>query len=105
MNAYNNLINTYGAGKIRIGETGWPSDGMQVQLDGHWTGIPSQTAAYPNEQTYIEQYVAWASANNLFRYIFAAIDEGWKTEPGGVGPYWGLYTSSRIAKWTLGQLD
>ena len=105
LKAYKSLITNYGPDKIRIGETGWPSDGSQVTINGHWTGIPSQTAAYPNEQTYIEQYVAWASANNLFTYIFAAIDEGWKTEPGGVGPYWGLYTSSRIAKWTLGQLD
>jgi outer membrane autotransporter protein len=103
---YKQLTDKYGVAKIRIGETGWPSAGSQVQLAGVWTGIPSQTAALPNEQTYVEQYAAWASTapNQIFTYLFAAIDEGWKSEPGGVGPYWGLYTSGRTPKWTLGQL-
>ncbi len=102
---YKTLTDKYGAAKIRIGETGWPSAGSQVQIDGHWTGIPSQTGALPNEQTYVEQYAAWASTapHQIFTYLFAAIDEGWKQEQGGVGPHWGLYTSGRVSKWTLGQ--
>ena len=90
--------------KIRIGETGWPSAGSQVSMNGHYTGIPSQTAALPNEQTYIEQYAAWASAHKLFTYLFSSFDEPDKNEPGGVGPHWGLYTKTSQAKWTLGQL-
>jgi uncharacterized protein with beta-barrel porin domain len=104
---YKTLTNKYGAAKIRIGETGWPSGGTQVTIDGHYTGIPSQTGALPNEQTYVEQYAAWASTapHQIFTYLFAGIDEGWKVgEPGGVGPHWGLYTSANVAKWTLGQL-
>ena len=103
---YKNLTDKYGSAKIRIGETGWPSAGSQVQINGVWTGIPSQTAALPNEQTYVEQYAAWASTapHQIFTYLFAAIDEAWKNEPGGVGPHWGLYTSTRQLKWTLGQL-
>ncbi len=104
LTAYNQLVAQYGAAKIRIGETGWPSGGSQVKIDGHWTGVPSQTAAYPNEQTYIEQYAAWAGSKHLFTYLFSAINENWKVEPGGVGPYWGLYTENLTAKWPLGHL-
>lgn len=102
---YNQLVpKKYAAAKIRIGETGWPSAGSQVLLDGHYTGIPSQTGSLPNEQTYIEQYAAWASAHKLFTYLFSSFDEPGKVEPGGVGPHWGLYTKASQAKWTLGQL-
>ena len=101
---YNQLVAKYGGGKIRIGETGWPSAGSQVSMNGHYTGIPSQTSALPNEQTYIEQYAAWASAHKLFTYLFSSFDEPEKNEPGGVGPHWGLYTKTSQAKWTLGQL-
>jgi outer membrane autotransporter protein len=101
---YNQLVAKYGVGKIRIGETGWPSAGSQVSMNGHYTGIPSQTSALPNEQTYIEQYAAWASAHKLFTYLFSSFDEPEKVEPGGVGPHWGLYTTTSRAKWTLGQL-
>jgi exo-beta-1,3-glucanase (GH17 family) len=101
--AYNQLAAKY-PGKIRIGETGWPSGGSQVIIDGHYTGIPSQTAALPNEQTYIEQYARWAGADKLFSYLFSAIDEAWKTEPGNVGSHFGVYTANDVAKWTLGKL-
>ncbi len=102
--AYKQLNDKY-RGKIRIGETGWPSGGSQVLIDGHYTGIPTQTAALPNEQTYIEQYAAWASAHKLFTYLFSSFDEPYKTgEPGNVGPHWGLYTTTSQAKWTLGHL-
>ena len=73
-------------------------------VDGHYTGIPSQTTSLPNEQTYNEQYAAWASPLQIFTYIFAGFDEAWKSEPGGVGPYWGLYTEAGVAKWVLGQV-
>jgi outer membrane autotransporter protein len=102
---YNQLIAKYGAVKIRIGETGWPSGGSQVLIDGHYTGIPSQTAALPNEQTYVEQYGAWAASQSIFTYLFSSFDEAWKTgEPGNVGPYWGIYTADSQPKWTFGQL-
>jgi uncharacterized protein with beta-barrel porin domain/exo-beta-1,3-glucanase (GH17 family) len=102
---YNQLVNLYGAAKIRIGETGWPSGGSQATIDGHYTGIPSQTSALPNEQTYVEQYAAWAASDGIFTYLFSSFDEAWKTgEPGNVGPYWGIYTADSQPKWTFGQL-
>ena len=102
---YNQLVNLYGADKIRIGETGWPSGGSQAKIDGHYTGIPSQTSELPNEQTYVEQYVAWAASKGIFTYLFSSFDEAWKTgEPGNVGPYWGIYTADSQPKWTFGQL-
>jgi uncharacterized protein with beta-barrel porin domain len=101
----NQLVNLYGADKIRIGETGWPSGGSQAKIDGHYTGIPSQTSELPNEQTYVEQYVAWAASKGIFTYLFSSFDEAWKTgEPGNVGPYWGIYTADSQPKWTFGQL-
>ena len=102
---YNRLVQLYGASKIRIGETGWPSGGSQVLISGHYTGIPSQTSALPNEQTYVEQYVAWAASNSIFTYLFSSFDEAWKVgEPGNVGPHWGIYTADSQPKWTFGQL-
>ena len=102
---YNQLVTLYGAGKIRIGETGWPSGGSQASIDGHYTGIPSQTSALPNEQTYVEQYVTWAASNSIFTYLFSSFDEAWKVgEPGNVGPHWGIYTADSQPKWTFGQL-
>ena len=103
--SYDELVKAYGTGKIQIGETGWPSAGSQASIDGHYTGIPSQTAALPNEQTYSEQYAVWASSQKLFTYLFSSFDETDKApEPGGVQAHWGIYTSARQAKWTLGHL-
>ena len=96
---YGQLVSKYGAAKIKIGETGWPSAGSQALIDGHYTGIPS----VPNEETYITQYALFASNNKIFTYLFESIDEPGKAgEPGDVGPHWGLYNEDGTPKWTLG---
>jgi exo-beta-1,3-glucanase (GH17 family) len=96
---YNQLVNKYGAAKIRIGETGWPSGGSQAIIDGHYTGIPTVS----NEQTYITQYTQFAAANQIFTYLFEGIDEPNKSpEPGDVQGHWGLYTASNQPKWGFG---
>ncbi len=96
---YGQLVNKYGAAKIKIGETGWPSAGSQASIDGHFTGIPSKD----NEKTYITQYALFASDNQIFTYLFEGIDEPNKSpEPGDVQGHWGLYDSNNQPKWTLG---
>ena len=49
---YNKLKDTFPGKEIVIGETGWPSAGQQVMVDGHLTGIPSLA----NEEQYILEY-------------------------------------------------
>lgn len=96
---YGQLANLYGAAKIKIGETGWPSAGSQASIDGHYTGIPS----VPNEKTYITQYTQFASSNQIFTYLFEGIDEPNKSpEPGDVQGHWGLYTANYQPKWGIG---
>jgi exo-beta-1,3-glucanase (GH17 family) len=96
---YGQLVSKYGATKVKIGETGWPSGGSQASIDGHYTGIPS----VPNEKTYITQYAQFASTNKIFTYLFEGIDEPNKSpEPGDVQGHWGLYTANNQPKWGIG---
>jgi exo-beta-1,3-glucanase (GH17 family) len=100
---YGKLVAAYGAGKVLIGETGWPTDGSQTQnAGGNWTGIPSVA----NQKTYTLEYAAYAGDPSQspppFTYIFAGIDEPDKApEPGGVQGHWGLYNVDDTPKWNL----
>lgn len=67
-----------------IAESGWPSA-------GGWG------ASAPNEETFSKSlagYVAGQWPNwNVSTFWFEMFDEPWKTNEGGIGPYFGLYTS------------
>jgi len=101
---YGKLVTAYGAGKIGIGETGWPTAGSQSQdPGGNWTGIPSVA----NQKQYSIEYSQYASDSSqnppFFTYLFSGIDEPDKgPEAGDVQGHWGLYNADDTAKWTVG---
>ncbi len=79
---YNQVKSAAGGKKIVISETGWPSAGS------------ANSAAIPtleNEAKYLANLVAWAKTNQVEYYLFEMFDEPWKSEPGGVGPNWGMW--------------
>lgn len=58
--------------EIRIGETGWPTQGAQKnQPNGFLANVT-------NAQWYYAAMVDWASSNGVKTVIFAAFDEPWK---------------------------
>ena len=50
----------------------------------------------------IRDFLARADAYGIDYNIIEAFDQPWKTNEGGVGPYWGLFDACRVAKfaWT-----
>jgi hypothetical protein len=50
----------------------------------------------------LRDFVARAEAYGMDYNIVEAIDQPWKTNEGGVGPYWGIFDASRHPKfsWT-----
>jgi len=82
---YNQIKVASGGKKVVISETGWPSAG-----GASGSAIPS----LENGAKYFADFVAWALGNKVDYYYFSAFDEPWKTEPGLVGPHWGIWDNS-----------
>jgi len=74
--------------EIRIGETGWPTQGSQPMQ-------PAWLASVQNAQWYYEAMVNWADANNIKTVIFEAFDEPWKGPADGSSSeaYFGIWTA------------
>ena len=58
--------------EIRIGETGWPTQGSQKDQPNAFL------ANVTNAQWYYQAMVNWAKSNGTNTVIFAAYDEPWK---------------------------
>jgi exo-beta-1,3-glucanase (GH17 family) len=58
--------------EIRIGETGWPTQGSQKDQPNAFL------ASVTNAQWYCAAMVEWANSNGVKTIIFAAYDEPWK---------------------------
>ena len=86
---YAKTVAAAGGKKVVISETGWPSAGGANQA-----AVPSPQ----NAAKYFAEFVAWANAQNVEYYYFAMFDEPWKTEPGMVGPHWGIWDSTMKLK-------
>jgi exo-beta-1,3-glucanase (GH17 family) len=67
---------------VVIAETGWPDAG-----DPSGSAVPSST----NATRYLNETTALLHARGIPYFYFAAFDEEWKSEPGGVGPHWGIW--------------
>ncbi len=79
--------------RIMIAEFGWPSNGYNL-LNAN----PG-----PFEQaTVLRNFVTRAEAIGMEYNIVEAIDQPWKYNEGGVGPYWGILNADREPKfsWT-----
>ena len=77
--------------QVIISETGWPDKGSNF-----WGAVPSPDAAL----RYFTDTCAWAEADGIEVFYFAAFDEAWKVgAEGDVGAYWGLWDKDAQAKY------
>jgi exo-beta-1,3-glucanase (GH17 family)/cellulose synthase/poly-beta-1,6-N-acetylglucosamine synthase-like glycosyltransferase len=90
---YDQLRQAYPGKRIVIAEFGWPSQGY------------NRRDANPDplvQARVLREFVARAEAQGIDYNIIEAYDQPWKTFEGGVGPYWGVFDTSRQPKfsWT-----
>ncbi len=90
---YDQLRAAYPGKRIVIAEFGWPSAGYN-RRDAN--PDPLMQAAV------LRNFVVRAEALGIDFNIIEAYDQPWKTFEGGVGPYWGMFNTSRQPKfsWT-----
>ena len=90
---YDKLRAAYPGKRIVIAEFGWPSAGYNMH-----NAVPGRI----EQATVLRDFVTRAEAYGIDYNIVEAIDQPWKTNEGGVGPYWGLFDASRQPKfdWT-----
>lgn len=90
---YENLRRLYPGKRIVIAEFGWPSAGYNFK---------NATPGRIEQAVVLRDFVSRAEAFGIDYNIVEAIDQPWKTNEGGVGPYWGMFDASRHAKfeWT-----
>src|SRR5262245_53134514 len=86
---YDELRRIYPGKRIVIAEFGWPSAGYNMH-----NADPGRI----EQAMVIRSFVARADAYGIDYNIIEAIDQPHKTNEGGVGAYWGLFDSSRDAK-------
>ncbi len=88
---YDELRRIYPGKRIVIAEFGWPSAGYNMH-----DADPGRI----EQAMVIRDFIARAEAYGIEYNIIEAIDQPHKTNEGGVGAYWGLFDSSRDAKFT-----
>jgi cellulose synthase/poly-beta-1,6-N-acetylglucosamine synthase-like glycosyltransferase len=90
---YDRLREAYPGKRVVIAEFGWPSGGYNM-LKAH--------PGHIEQASILRDFVARAEAHGIDYNIIEAFDQPWKTNEGGVGMYWGVFDSSRHAKfaWT-----
>ncbi|MGE0678377.1 glycosyltransferase [Pseudolabrys sp.] len=88
---YDKLRQTYPGKRIVIAEFGWPSAGYNFQ-----NANPGRI----EQAKVIRDFVSRAYALGIDYNIVEAIDQPWKTNEGGVGPYWGLFDAKRQPKFS-----
>jgi exo-beta-1,3-glucanase (GH17 family)/cellulose synthase/poly-beta-1,6-N-acetylglucosamine synthase-like glycosyltransferase len=86
---YEELRRLYPNKRIVIAEFGWPSAGYNFKKAN-----PGRI----EQALVLRQFVSRAEADNISYNIVEAFDQPWKVFEGGVGPYWGLYDTSRRPK-------
>ena len=90
VSAWESVSAVAGGRTVVIGEIGWPDAGTP-----HGQAVPSEE----NAIRYLHETTALLEARGVPYFYFAAFDEAWKTsEPGGVGPHWGLWTGDLVLK-------
>jgi cellulose synthase/poly-beta-1,6-N-acetylglucosamine synthase-like glycosyltransferase len=91
--AYDKLRRAHPGKRIVIAEFGWPSAGYNMH-----NAIPGRI----EQAMVIRDFLSRAEAYGIDYNIIEAFDQPWKTNEGGVGPYWGLFDAARDAKfaWT-----
>lgn len=75
--------------EVVLGEVGLPTAG-----DANQRAVPGDAAA----SRLLVEMTTWAEESGVRVFWFAAFDEAWKDEPGGVGPHWGVFDGSGLLK-------
>ncbi|MPZ38748.1 MAG: glycosyltransferase [Rhizobiales bacterium] len=90
---YDSLRRAYPGKRIVVAEFGWPSAGYNMHR-----AMPGRA----EQALVIRDFLSRAEAYGIDYNIIEAFDQPWKTNEGGVGPYWGLFDAARTAKfmWT-----
>jgi cellulose synthase/poly-beta-1,6-N-acetylglucosamine synthase-like glycosyltransferase/exo-beta-1,3-glucanase (GH17 family) len=89
---YGKLQKALNGKPIMIAEFGWPSAGYN-----RGASEPGQI----EQATVLREFVAQAKRLNIEYNIIEAYDQPWKTFEGSVGAYWGIFDTSRHAKFSL----
>jgi exo-beta-1,3-glucanase (GH17 family)/glycosyltransferase involved in cell wall biosynthesis len=90
---YDKLREAFPGKRIVIAEFGWPSAGYNLK-----NANPGRL----EQAQVLRTFVSRAEAFGIDYNIVEAIDQPWKIFEGGVGPYWGMFDTSRQPKfaWT-----
>lgn len=80
---YNKALRAGNGKKVIISETGWPSQGTNLE------------GAFPSEENFIKYFInaqKWSSEENIEMFYFSSFDESWKVgAEGDVGAFWGIW--------------
>jgi exo-beta-1,3-glucanase (GH17 family)/cellulose synthase/poly-beta-1,6-N-acetylglucosamine synthase-like glycosyltransferase len=90
---FNLLRDLFPGKRVVIAEFGWPSSGYNLL-----SAVPGQF----EQASVLRNFVARAEAIGMDYNIVESIDQPWKFNEGGVGPYWGILDAAREPKfaWT-----
>ncbi|UII76793.1 glycosyl hydrolase family 17 protein [Flagellimonas sp. HMM57] len=80
---YQRVVKVANGKKIIISETGWPSQGTNLE------------GAFPSHENALKYFMntqKWAMEDDIEIFYFSSFDESWKVgAEGDVGAYWGLW--------------
>ena len=88
---YNRALQAGNGKKVIITETGWPSQGTNLE------------GAFPSEENAIKYFIntqKWSKEEGIEIFYFSSFDESWKVgSEGDVGAYWGIWDKNEKLKY------
>lgn len=88
---YNRALRAGNGKKVIITETGWPSEGTNLE------------GAFPSEENAIKYFIntqKWSQEDDIDIFYFSSFDESWKVGgEGDVGAYWGIWDKNNKLKY------
>ena len=88
---YNKALKAGNGKKVIITETGWPSEGTNLE------------GAYPSEENAMKYFIntqKWSKEEEIDIFYFSSFDESWKVgAEGDVGAYWGIWDKNEELKY------
>jgi cellulose synthase/poly-beta-1,6-N-acetylglucosamine synthase-like glycosyltransferase/exo-beta-1,3-glucanase (GH17 family) len=89
MQIYDRLRQAFPGKRIVIAEFGWPSAGYNYK---------DSNPGRLEQAQILRDFVSRAHNYGIDYNIVEAVDQPWKTNEGGVGPYWGVFNANDQAK-------
>ncbi len=88
---YSIAVNAANGKKVIISETGWPSEGTNLQ------------GAYPSDANFMKYFInaqKWSKEDDIEIFYFSSFDESWKVgAEGDVGACWGIWDQDEKLKY------